>query len=128
MRTVSQLRQAGLHVVLVAPGVDQPHEVPACLAREPAELCETTRVAAQANRQAAFAMLQRAARMEGVQLLDPMRVLCDRDACPAVSGNAVLYSDRHHLTVAGAMHLLPAFLPMLESSAPAAHVVGGARP
>lgn len=128
MRTVSQLRQVGLHVVLVAPGVDQPHEVPACLAREPAELCETTRVAAQANRQAAFAMLQRAARMEGVRLLDPMLALCDRDVCPAVSANAVLYSDRHHLTVAGAMRLLPVFLPMLESGVPAAKVASGARP
>lgn len=128
MRTTSQLRNAGLRVILIAPGVDQPHEVPACLARRLPGQCGTTRVSAESNRQAALAMLKRAAMVSGVQLLDPVQVLCGGTICPAVSGNAVLYSDRHHLTVAGVMRLLPAFSAMLGSNVPIAPGSTGAKP
>ena len=115
MRTAAQLRHAGLHVILIAPKVEQPHEVPACLARRPEAQCESTRASAESHRQDAFVMLQRAARVDGVQLLDPVIVLCSADTCPAVADGAVLYSDRHHLTVAGAMRLLPMFTSMLRA-------------
>ncbi len=128
MRTTSQLRHAGLRVILIAPGVDQPHEVPACLARKQAVLCGTARVTAELNRQAAFAMFARAAKTSGVQLLDPIPVLCRQEECPAVSDGAVLYSDRHHLTVAGATRLLPLFSSMLESNVAVASDAGGANP
>ncbi|HRO63184.1 acyltransferase family protein [Thermomonas sp.] len=114
-KAVAQLTRVGLRVVLIEPKPDQRHEVPACLARRPAAQCGRPRAEVEAYRRAAREMIVQAGKVPGVQLLDPLPALCTRDFCPGVLGGDVLYSDSHHLTVAGAMHLRPAFAQALPA-------------
>ena len=37
-------------------------------------------------------------KMKRVTMIDPMKILCPRDLCPAVIGNAVVYRDSYHLS------------------------------
>lgn len=115
MATLGKLRGAGLRVVVLAPGVDFFHDVPACLARRPAAVCDMDRGTAEAQRGEALALLRRAvASMPNSVLLDPLVSLCSAASCSGLAGGEVLYSDRHHLSVAGAMRLLPALSSMLD--------------
>lgn len=104
-KAVAQLTRAGLRVVLIEPKPDQRHEVPACLARRPAAQCGRPRAEVEAYRRAVREMIVQAGKVPGAQLLDPLPALCTRDFCPGVLEGDVLYSDSHHLTVAGAMRL-----------------------
>lgn len=97
---------AGARSVVMAPTPDFLHEVPACLARRSVATCSISRDDAEQGRRAAFDMLASAvAGAPRATLLDPMDTLCTPTACPALAGNVVLYSDRHHLTVAGSRRL-----------------------
>lgn len=113
-KTVDQLTLAGLRVVLIEPKPDQRHEVPACLARRPEAQCGRPRVEVEADRRAAQDMIAQAGKLPGVRLLDPLPVLCTHDFCPGVLEGDVLYSDSHHLTVAGAMRLRPLLARALQ--------------
>uniref|UniRef100_UPI0026106025 acyltransferase family protein n=1 Tax=Thermomonas sp. TaxID=1971895 RepID=UPI0026106025 len=115
--TLGKLHAMGLRVVVMAPGVDFAHDVPACLARRPESACDMDRAAAEAQRSASLALLRSAVGSAlGSTLLDPFTALCAGSRCPGVADGAVLYSDRHHLSEAGAMRL----------SAPLAHALAGA--
>ncbi len=126
MQTVAALRNAGLRVVLIAPAVDQAHEVPACLARKPEAQCGISRAAAQAHRRAALGLFAQAGQIDGVRLLDPLPALCTAHFCPAVADGAVLYSDRHHLSEAGAMRLRDALARALEDPVRDGHAITAA--
>ena len=45
-------------------------------------------------------------------LFDPLDALCSRERCQVRANGDVLYSDSHHLSVAGALRLVPAFLAL----------------
>ena len=114
-KAIVQLTRAGLRVVLIEPKPDQRHEVPACLARRPEAQCGRPRAEVEADRRAARDMIAQAGKVPGVQLLDPLPALCTREFCPGALEGNVLYSDSHHLTVAGAMRLRPAFAQALQA-------------
>ena len=116
-KTVAGLTRAGLRVVLVEPTVDQRHVVPICLARRPEALCGRPRAEVEAYRRPALDMIKNAGKDPGVQLLDPLPAICSRDFCPAMLNGDVLYADRDHFTVAGAMRLRTAFLQALQEPA-----------
>ena len=78
-RTLGSLERAGKHVVVIAPGVDFPAPVPACIARRGESACSLARVDAEARRQRALRTVQDVvSRHRGVVLLDPMATLCDQ--------------------------------------------------
>lgn len=125
--TVNQLRNAGVRVVLMAPGADFPHDVPSCLARRPIADCGIDRSMAEAQRRDALALLRTTVdRVPGGVLLDPFNVLCTGERCPSVSGGEVLYSDRHHLSKAGARRLAALLASALDADATHLGAVDGA--
>jgi peptidoglycan/LPS O-acetylase OafA/YrhL len=106
-RTVSYLKGRGVRVLLLAPAPDMPFDVPVCLLRRRASDCDLPRAEADAFRAPVFqAMLGLVPRF-GAALIDPFASLCDAGTCPAQRGDMVLYSDSHHLTVAGSRALGP---------------------
>jgi peptidoglycan/LPS O-acetylase OafA/YrhL len=110
-RTISELQSANVHIVLMAPGVDFHYEVPACLVRRGEADCGLTRSEAQSERAPAMLVIDSIVRKyPGVVLVDPLDYMCTKDKCPIRRGQDVAYSDSHHLSIAGAKQLIPAFL------------------
>ena len=66
----------------------------------------------------ALAMLRRAAAQCGLQLIDPAAVLCQHGQGRGTLSGKPLYSDRDHLTVAGALLLKPLFAPLFTAARP----------
>ena len=108
--TLKAIENSGGRAVLVAPTPDFSHEVPACLARRSLSSCTISRSEAEQRRANALSIL-----MDGAShapetiLFDPLPHLCDAKMCLPLSRGQVLYSDRHHLSVAGSMRLVDAF-------------------
>jgi len=129
-RTLATLQRVGKHIVVVAPGVDFPAPVPACISRRGEAACNLARPAVDARRARALHAVQEAvARHRGVVLLDPVATLCDRLTCPVSLDGSVMYSDRHHLSQRGAERLAPALIAAVAaSSSLAAGLDGSAKP
>jgi hypothetical protein len=114
-RTVAALRASGIRVVLVAPGVEFPRRVPECLMRRDEASCGLSRPDALRQRAAAMSVINSVARTyPDVVVIDPLDTLCPKSECPVRQGQDVLYSDRNHLSTAGAKLLIPAFLAAQE--------------
>lgn len=120
LREVMQvLAAAGKEVILIAPFPRFEAPVPAALgmlhfwggdshsyALPLAELDE--------QRRPAVAMIERARRGLDVQVVDPAKVLCTQEACPAADATAPLYFDEHHVSVHGASLVANALMPLLD--------------
>lgn len=112
---LSDLASLQVRVVLMAPGVDLPHRAPLCLVRRPVSACGIDRSEMESQRAellGQFAAL--AARHANVRLYDALPALCGDETCSPVLDRVVLYSDAHHLSVAGARHLLASAAPSLD--------------
>jgi peptidoglycan/LPS O-acetylase OafA/YrhL len=104
---VRPLRAAGIGVVIAStvpePSYDAPTGGIAQLRR-----IRATQAEALARRAVTFeAESQVAAANPGTVLYDPLPVLCDEVNCPDARGDAYLYADPRHLSVAGALELVP---------------------
>lgn len=110
--SIQGLRNRGVRVILVAPGVDFPRDVPSCLIRTSREAeCGLTLDQASHRRSSAMSVIDTAAKaFPEVVVVDPMKYLCLRGRCSVRIGQDVLYSDAHHLSVAGAGKLVPMLL------------------
>lgn len=100
------LRDTGAHLVVIR---DDPHpdkNVPNCVSRWPRHLgkCATPRSEALSYTPVGA---RAAARVKGVDLLDPTRVLCRDKTCPGVIGDALVYMVEDHLTATYARTLAP---------------------
>ncbi|HWE07252.1 MAG TPA: acyltransferase family protein [Rhizomicrobium sp.] len=112
-RTVSELRKEGKKVVIVASVPEIGWPVPAVLARralaEDAEGADPD-AGTYLNRQRfalnAFASLRQ---RYGAIVLYPHSVLCRTGSCEVALNGIPLYRDEHHLSVKGALQLLPLF-------------------
>jgi hypothetical protein len=114
-RTVEALRAMGVQIVLVAPDMEFPHRVPECLIRRDEPSCELSRSDALEQRAAAMSVINTVAlAYPDVVVIDPLDTLCPKNQCPVRNGQDVLYSDRNHLSTAGAKLLIPAFLAAQE--------------
>jgi len=115
--TITELDRLGVRVLIVAPVPEYPHEVSACLARREVIDCGLTREDLERQRLAVMAMLGRAENgRPHVRIVDPTQMLCDALFCKPFLNSEVLFSDAHHLTVAGSLALLPTLEPELEWS------------
>lgn len=97
-----ELRGRGLNIAIIADPPYFPSDVPACLARRGPDRCATT-----PERQAleTASLRQIAAAEPGVRVWDPASVLCRDGRCEVVADGKVLYSDWHHLSLAGSLRL-----------------------
>ncbi len=110
-RTIDTLMRRGFKVVLVAdvpePGVAVP-EAMARIARAGADI--DIRPTLDAYRAREFQVRQDfsdLARAFPVNVLDPSPVFCDSQRCAVAMEGRPLYFDDHHLSVFGALHLVP---------------------
>jgi hypothetical protein len=100
--TVVTIEDSGRSVIIVAAGVEFPWPVPECIIRRGEKACGRSRAQAEQSRAAAQAMLAAIARSHPrLRIVDPLDSLCDARGCPVGRGGEVLYSDAHHLSLAG---------------------------
>jgi hypothetical protein len=101
-QTISAVEGSGRSVVIVAAGVEFPWPVPECIMRRGETACGRSREQAEQSRAAAQAMIAELAREHPrLIVVDPLDNLCDARQCPVRRGGTVLYSDAHHLSLAG---------------------------
>jgi hypothetical protein len=104
-QTLRRLRATGARVVVIKDLPRAPHDVPACVSREPGRL---ERCAFRRDRRPELDFdRQSTVAVEGAKAIDPTPVVCPRDLCPAVMGNALVYRDDNHLTATYARTLEP---------------------
>jgi hypothetical protein len=104
--TLEKLRTTGAPVVLIE---DVPHpdkNVPECVSRS---LDHLERCAFPKNKALGFPPVNSlaAARVEGVQLIDPTPMVCPEMKCPSVIGDALVYRNGSHLTATYVRTLTP---------------------
>lgn len=119
--TIQWLRDHQRQALLMGPVPVHDESVPlglamAALGRQPFTLRTADD---QRRRHAAFyEVAERARRVSGpgdFRFIDPVRWLC-RDTCRVTSDGVSLYRDGHHLSVAGALSLLPQLSRRLETA------------
>ena len=104
---VRPLRAAGIGVVIASTVPEPSYDAPAGGIAQLRRI-RATEAEALARRAVTFeAESQVAAANPGTVLFDPLPVLCDEVNCPDARGDAYLYADPHHLSVAGALALAP---------------------
>jgi hypothetical protein len=113
-RTISMIESSGRSVVIVESGVDFPWSVPECILRRGESACGRSRAQAEERRAVAQQMLANVARSHPrLRLVDPLQSLCTVDECPVSKGGEVLYSDSHHLSLAGVRAVASGILRVL---------------
>ncbi|HEX2593119.1 MAG TPA: acyltransferase family protein [Rhizomicrobium sp.] len=110
-RTVRILTQAGKHVVIVAPVPEAAYSVPRTMARlrlagDKRDLARD--VGSYFSRQRfVLGALGKMRAKYGVQVIYPHQTLCASGACEFALNDRPLYRDEHHLSVFGALQLVP---------------------
>ncbi len=104
-RTLRRLKRNGAKVVVIRDQALAPFEPPDCVSQNLHELSKCT-FPSRRKRWHAFDALA-AARVRGVKLIDPARVLCPRHRCPSVMGRVLVYRNTYHLTATFARTLVP---------------------
>jgi hypothetical protein len=113
-RTLRRLRATGARVIVIKDLPRSPHDVPDCVSREPSRLERCAFRREQPGERAFDA--QSAAAVDGAHAVDPAPVVCPRDVCPAVMGNALVYRDDNHFTATFARTLSAWLDAELESA------------
>jgi hypothetical protein len=96
-KTLRRLRGTGAPIVVMANGPTAPTNVPACVsdALHDLEKCAFPKAGSvegpPINKDAAD-------RVAGVDVVDPLPVLCPGAKCPAVIGDVLVYRDNNHIT------------------------------
>jgi peptidoglycan/LPS O-acetylase OafA/YrhL len=111
--TMGRLNHAGIPVVIVHPVPEFSYSVADCaVIRILTRSCESTIARGTADTQLQSSILtetRAAAALPDVFTLDPLKTLCGRDRCKAQRGGTLLYRDKSHLAVDGALTLENAF-------------------
>lgn len=103
--TITQLQSQGKTVILIGPVPPQPASVPRRLALRGSD-AETASRAAFETQTDWFTARFADWRMQGVQIIEPARVLVRGDKTVIVEDGQPLYFDSHHLSLAGAQRVL----------------------
>jgi hypothetical protein len=117
-KTLAELKQEGVTVVLVMDVPEMGHFVPEALAK--AKLDGTSTDIAPplfyvAERQAlARAMLEKYADQYGAIVVDPLPAFCNNDRCHASRSGVPLYMDADHITASAAKSLFYLFAPVFK--------------
>jgi peptidoglycan/LPS O-acetylase OafA/YrhL len=104
-RTLRRLKRNGAKVVVIRDQPLAPFEPPDCVSRNLDELSKCT-FPSRRKRGHAFDAFG-AARVPGVKLIDPLRILCPRHRCPSVMGRVLVYRNTYHLSATFARTLTP---------------------
>ena len=121
--TFARLSRAGKQVLVVLDAPVLPFEPAECVARPAFRAkvrspCEHSHSDWQARSRGVEATLRAAtAGIANVRLFDPATVLCPNTHCMAVHDGDLLYSDTHHLSLAGARLVAAAILEILPTDA-----------
>ncbi|TNF65417.1 MAG: acyltransferase [Rhodobacteraceae bacterium] len=110
LETLRALVGFGREVIVVGPTPSIGIDMATCLERRemglitlgPHSDCKLGRDAARAFRAEALALLDRAAAVPGVAVIDLIEVLCPTDACLLQTDGTLLFRDAGHLSIAGA--------------------------
>lgn len=107
-RSISYLQKRGVNrILLIGPVPEFPAEIPTCLLRANGlgiawDFCGLTRSVVEDRRAPIVAMLKAVAdRHEDVRYVDPINVFCGATVCLPYSNGKSLYTDSHHLSLAG---------------------------
>jgi len=107
VRTFDKLKQDAGKVVLIRDQAQAPRE-PWLPHECVAENLDNLRTCAfKPKRNMAISFDVKAAEEAGVQIIDPMPILCSDDRCPAVIGNALVYRDSYHISATYATTMAP---------------------
>ncbi|HEY8948830.1 MAG TPA: acyltransferase family protein [Rhizomicrobium sp.] len=110
-RTVRKLARAGKHVVIVASVPEAGYSVPRMMAhmRMDGDNRKLTHSLPKflAHQKFVFSTLKRMQDRYGAKILYPHEILCATGKCELSLNDRPLYRDEHHLSVFGAMQLLP---------------------
>jgi hypothetical protein len=120
-RTVDVLRAAGKDVILFAGAPELAFLPKDCIGRPGSGLfvrdCELARHAADARRERFVRLLHRVATARpGVEVFDPIDLLCDTSRCRFDTPDGLYYRDWHHLSVPGSLLVGAALLDRLQES------------
>jgi len=110
VKTIRNLKSTGAEVVVIRDQTMAPFVPADCVAANLRRLdrCDYRPVN---RRPHAFELV--AARKTGVRTIDPQRLFCGREACPAVIGDAIVNHDRYHVSATFARTMAPWFAKML---------------
>jgi hypothetical protein len=110
-RTVRTLTQAHRKVVIIASVPENRVFVPKELAKmrilQSRWSIETSRKDFLARQAFVFSLFEKLAKRYGVTMIYPHETLCDASLCAVERNGHPLYRDEHHLSVFGAMQLVP---------------------
>jgi hypothetical protein len=110
-RTVRKLSEAGKHVVIIASVPEAGYSVPRMMAhmRMDGDNRALTHSLPKflAHQKFIFATLKHMQDRYGAKILYPHEILCATGKCELSMDDKPLYRDEHHLSVFGAMQLLP---------------------
>ncbi len=98
-----ELAKVGVQVLVMLPPPEVPHSAPACLARRDIVDCSVESAIAMLQREAAVALLRES--FAGAELIDPFPTLCPGQSCSPILDGVALYTDAHHLSVAGSQRI-----------------------
>lgn len=118
--TLQQLRSMDMNVVIIASVPEVGTDVPTTLARyemagKPLDI-DLQRDDFMKRQGRAFEALRNAAEKYSAQIVYPHQILCATSECSVVEGQSPLYCDNDHLSVHGAMYLMPMFENLLKSN------------
>ena len=108
-QTIARLQEMGKQVVLIGPIPSQTSPVPRLLALEGAA-APTRSARAFAASTAWFTHNYPDWRARGVTIIEPLTRLSKGDRTVILAGDQPLYYDNHHLSLAGARHILEGYL------------------
>ena len=116
----SQLRDAGVPVVVLGDSPLSPDDLDVCTARHPHELsrCAFDREPAVAG--SGLPAQQEAAASSGTPLVDLTPWICPVDRCPVAIGNVTIHRAGDHLTATYVRTLAPVLEQALERAVPSA--------
>jgi peptidoglycan/LPS O-acetylase OafA/YrhL len=118
--TLQELHSMDVNVVIIASVPEVGTDVPTTLARDemagkPVEIA-LDRDDFMKRQGRAFEALRNAADKYSAQIVYPHQLLCSNSECSVVEGQNPLYCDNDHLSVHGAMFLMPMFENLLKSN------------
>lgn len=109
------LLRSGVKILLVAPGIEFPFQVPQCLAhRTPAD-CSVDRSVVEKRRESVLRVLKEVeASNPNVSVWDPLIAECPQPVCMPMINDVVLMRDDDHLTGQAANVLAPSLARALD--------------
>lgn len=117
-RTLRRLRATGVDIVVVGPVPELDFSLPQMLVRAAhwhMPLPQMEREVFDDRQAIVLETLGRVAAFDGVSVVYPHEVLCDREHCRVIDGKTPLYKDDDHLSDAGVRLVLPPLLAAIRA-------------